>query len=456
MKKNFLYLILLSVFIASCSSDDEFDRKLKFIEEERAATASSIMGEKAAEDYIRNFLSRLPKPFENSYWLRNNYVPAENLKLNSKVLKDFSEYDVGSEPKQGMFITSAPVVADGVIYTIAGKGEVQARSFSDPDRILWQRIVEKEYLSENREHGFYRNMTNLFYDSDSFLGGNIAYSLGKLFVSTKRGNVFALNAKTGETEWVKKLGVPARSTPNAQDGVVIVSTINNKTYAYDALSGKTLWHHEGLGEKSKIFATPTPVIKNGVAYIPYSSGEMYALELKTGIEKWSTITTPQKVALLNPSLNDISHDPILHRGNIIIVTSDGRMILIDKESGDKIWELEGHAIDSTPWAISDFIFAKNKFGKLIAVAFKTGKVAWKENLDDPETIDEENLIFTSPIVAGNKIFIADNESGLRAYSTRNGKLEKMYIAPEDVYIKPVVVKGKVLLISNEAELAVYN
>jgi outer membrane protein assembly factor BamB len=454
MKMKYLPLFLASAFVfASCDSASDKAKKNRFKKSPEAL--QSVMEPKAAEDYIRNYFTRLPKPLPNSIWLRNDYSPSENLELNTDAIRTYKSYDVGEEPKEGLFITSTPVVAEGKIYTISGKGEIYARSLDNPGQVIWRSIVESEYLSENREHGFSRKITGIFYESDSFLGGNIAYSLGKLFVSTKRGNLYALDAKTGKREWLRRIGVPIRSTPVAQDDLVLITTINNKTYAMDVLSGKTKWSHEGLEEKSKIFASPSPVIKNGITYIPYSSGEIYALELKTGIEKWSTITSTQEVSLINSSLNDISHTPLIHKESLIVVTSDGRLVMLNRKTGDQIWELSNQAISSAPWAAGNMIFVNTLFGELLAVAIRSGEIVWKANLEDMEVIDDNNLVFTNPVVADNKIFVADNEGTLRSYSPKNGKMLKLYVAPDNVYIKPIVADGKILMISNEADLSVY-
>jgi hypothetical protein len=57
----------------------------------------------------------------------------------------------------------------------------------------------------------------------------------------------------------------------------------------------------------------------------------------------------------------------------------GRMVALDLFSGQRIWELNFGGI-STPWLAGDWLFAVNDKAQLIAIARRTGKIRWINQL----------------------------------------------------------------------------
>lgn len=464
--KNFKQLLILLTFsslLASCSwfSDGEEVRKAN---EKKAKIASSVsdgeinisIDESAfsAEEYIIQFISKLPKPIKNTSWIRKGYMPAENLVLDSQI-SDYESYSVGGEPKRAFEITSIPIIAEDKIFTLGGQGELQARNINDPSRKIWQTDIEQEYLHENRKDAdWLDDIESIVKDKDEFLGGNICYSLGTIFVTTKRGNVFALKASDGKILWRKKIDAPLRTSPVAKNNILIVTTIENRTFALDAKTGENIWEHEGDEEKNKLASSPAPLINKGDIIITYSSGQVFKLGLKDGEEKWESIVAPQKITTLLPTNNDIAYSPIYHDGMIILVSSDGSIHALDENTGEDIWSFEGNGIIGSPWPVSSFIFAINRFGNMYAISAKTGSLVWKVDLEDPEEIDEDNLMFTPPIMVQNKLYVADHEGTLRAYSTKDGSILNSIDVKDNIISSPVVANGKMFILTNESDLLV--
>ncbi len=446
---NKIFAVVTVFLLSACfGSKDKVD-----FGNNRASKPSELVdlmdkGEK--DQFVESFLSRLPKPVENNLWLRNGYFPAENIELTKNNDLSFESIDIGKEPKRGLNITSTPVAGGGFIFTIGGQGEIQARTISNPEEIIWQTIIEQDNLSQEK-HGVFRTLTNVFYESETFLGGNICYSSGVIFASTKRGNVFAMNSKDGEVLWKRELHIPIRSAPVAHSGKVVVTTSENKTYALNASNGKTDWVHEGLAEKSKLSTSPAPLIHKGKIVLTYSSGEVYQLNLENGKEVWSTITSPNVITVLNPSINDIGFSPLLHKGRVFVVTSSGRVVALDYATGNTLFEFDGYQINKPLWAVSDSIFAVTKYGQLLSFSASTGKLAWQVDLDNPEEIDDEKILFSGAVMANGLLYIADNQKYLRAYYPENGNLASKTGIPSGVIHQPIVVSGKIFLIKSSGD-----
>ena len=98
-------------------------------------------------------------------------------------------------------------------------------------------------------------------------------------------------------EWVTKISdLPSGVWPEAGmvvvDGIVYVSgAATNSFLALDARTGLPIWRFSPDGRTdgatSAYPGSNAPVVKNGVAYVTFSTGWMYALNAKTGKKIWS-------------------------------------------------------------------------------------------------------------------------------------------------------------------------
>ena len=109
---------------------------------------------------------------------------------------------------------------------------------------------------------------------------------GIVYISSYDGNLYALNAKTGEKIWnynATELGIG--SSPTVADGMVYVGAgdQNRYLYAFDAYSGGLLWTDYVGGS-----VTYDPTVVNGVIYLAAdseydSSNCVLAINAKTGV-----------------------------------------------------------------------------------------------------------------------------------------------------------------------------
>src|SRR6202035_939754 len=138
-----------------------------------------------------------------------------------------------------------------------------------------------------------------------------------LFITNRGGKFYALDAKTGCVHWAVE-DAASRTTP-----IVIRSSISPSGWAtfvgvgkrvvraFDAQTGKEIWHSESLENHMASNITGTPVVSGDEIFVPLSSGEevvamqpnyscctfrgsLAALDLKTGQKQWQTsmITEP--------------------------------------------------------------------------------------------------------------------------------------------------------------------
>ena len=148
-------------------------------------------------------------------------------------------------------------------------------------------------------------------DSDDTVGINATPVIGDhtVFVVNAAAQVTAISLATGEVRWRAALdpdgfawGNATIATPAYAHGTLIVPTLYRDVVALDAATGAELWRHTAL--PSPIRAThyrgrggsgyeSSPVIAGDLVWIADTSGELAALDLKTGAPKFrATIGAP--------------------------------------------------------------------------------------------------------------------------------------------------------------------
>ncbi len=444
-----LFTLALILALTACGSDKD---KKPVVGDSFFENSVNKVSKEQAQTLVDTFVTKLPVETSNAYWPRNGYVPGDNLKFNKGT--NYDSASVGSEPESGLDITSGPVISGDRVFTLDGTGTVQARSATDISKLIWESKVSDTYVKN--KNGTIEKVTSIFGGGggDKFIGGNLCFSQETLYVSTKRGYLFAIAASDGKILWSKDFGSPIRSIPIARENTVAFVTADNRTIAVNGTDGSKLWQHQGLASTSRVSSSPAPLLIGDKLIVPYSSGEIYALNFTNGFEIWnSTLSTSEYGKLSSSFLSDISQSPIYHNNRIYIVSSDGTLNALDVD-GNIIWAFEGKAIDQTPWAVGDFLFTTTRYGELLAISASEGKLVWKNQLADEEKRDEDNLHFTAPIVAAGNIYIADNDGTLYTYSVKDGAtLDKISI-PENVYLSPVIVGGNMYFLTRDAKLVV--
>ncbi|MEI7670007.1 MAG: PQQ-binding-like beta-propeller repeat protein, partial [Pseudomonadota bacterium] len=139
----------------------------------------------------------------NENWRQTGGSPqgmTGNLQLTSIKKHDRIKIGDGNGWEQPLY--SLPVIAGDTIYAMDSKGYITAHETANINKIKW------------------KNKSAVTKDELDILGGGLAFDEAKLYVTTGRGNVFAIDALTGNEIWKISLGVPLRAAPKVGNGKI--------------------------------------------------------------------------------------------------------------------------------------------------------------------------------------------------------------------------------------------
>jgi outer membrane protein assembly factor BamB len=242
----------------------------------------------------------------------------------------------------------------------------------------------------------------LIFGSASIQGGEVLYFSTEITdgQSTQAGAVYALDISSGSPvlKWRFETGDWVDSAPAiSPDGsTVYAGSWDGNLYAIDAETGEEAWSFTTGGI---IVASPA-VADDGTIYCPSNDGIVYALN-PDGSQKWAAFVGAEMDS--SPTL-DLD-------GTLYVGTYDGTLVALTPDGGIK-WEytitdeveVNGEILDNrvlTSPAISplgEVVFGSGN-GFLYSVLASTGALQWKsqfpEEMDSSLAIDEAGNIYAA-------------------------------------------------------------
>jgi outer membrane protein assembly factor BamB len=446
-----LLLIIVMLFISGCQYIPEWvgaDNEEK-MEGERIAVLPS-KSDLVADKSLAGIEVTLPPVAVNTIWFHQNFGQTYHLALKTP-LTDSETTDIGEPPeKDGQRITSTPIIAKDIIYNLDGEGILTARELGDLSSILWEANLKTEEFDE----GFFGYSEGV--QKKKFIGGNMAYADGMLFVSTVAGEIIAFDARRGHEIWRRAFKLPIKSVPVAENGAVYFITINNQFYALDASNGKTLWKHAGISETTGMLGTSSAVIADDIILAPYSSGEIYALRKVNGAVLWGDSLAAlnlQKTSLF--ALNDIDATPVVYDGVVYAVGYEGVLSATELETSKRIWEREISSL-KTPWIAGNFLYILTTNDEIICIYRPDGRIKWITALPSYEDPDNhrDKISWNGPVLGGNRLFVVNQIGEIWVLSPKTGKVLRQQEIEEDVYLPPIISGRKMYILNNESDLTV--
>ncbi|MDO8736123.1 MAG: PQQ-binding-like beta-propeller repeat protein [Thermoleophilia bacterium] len=343
---------------------------------------------------------------------------------DSRAIREIGEVDTRLS---AMSVSTAPVMADGIMYLCRGGNNLTAIEMLT-GRELWQhKLLEWQA-------------------SVPAVAGNTIYFGGESF--------FALDAKTGAEKW--RFDAVSQGERGFVNAPVVVSdavyvTLKGSLYALDALTGAKRWEYtiDGYG-----IETTAPAYSNGTLFFGAGSNNngsgtqaIHAIDPATGREKWrydltGVVSSPPVAAdgVVYFAATEASRtgggDP--RYPSQLKITSSLRAL--DALTGGELWLSETDRSILFPPAVAggllffgdsqDLVHGQDSWGTLHALDAGTGKEVWK--IDSIDTVSApsiaEDWLYVSAAIPDPTASGVTGELGaLLAIDARTGQQKWQYV-----------------------------
>ena len=271
-----------------------------------------------------------------------------------------------------------------------------------------------------------------------------------IFVSTDGGEILALAANSGDTQWKRDIGSPSDSAPAVADDLVYLGTRDHRVLALDGMTGLPVWERD-VGN----IVLGSPIVADGNLYIGSTNGELTALDAATGAFRWSVdangwvvshpVTDGSVVAAASLGERFVTADPDTGRRRLVFysgtpvaggpVMADGRAFFVTNRGG--VWAVDPSAI-SRPFSRFAYVAKFNFF-------------AWRLRSDPPRqagalwVASAGGKVKYSPAYARGNLFVVTESGKVTALAAADGSTQWQTQLEGEVVGDPVIAGGTLLL-----------
>lgn len=382
-----------------------------------------------------------PQPWSNEFWPQNGGYPnhtMQNLTLSEGTLKKIWSAGIGQGTQSRVPLVTQPILADGRIFTIDTDNAMSAFAVATGQK-LWEQDIAP--LKE---------------DDDPVIAGGIAWSQGRLYVTSGYSELLVIDPESGKIIWRKALPAPCRAAPTIMDNRLFLVTLDNRLMAFNVEDGALLWEFSGLAETAGLLGAASPVASREIVVPAFSSGELFALRVENGSVAWSdNLSGARKVGNL-ATLSDIRGLPVMDKGMIFAISYGGKLVGIDERTGTRVWQREIGGSE-TPWVAGNHLFVISLDNELVGMGRDTGVIRWVLPLPKFENPDKRKdpIVWTGPVLAGNRLIVAGSNSDVLEINPDTGKILRQWNTDGPVTISPIVAGGTLYLLSDNGTLSAY-
>jgi len=424
-----------SMFSGSKSDKDKYDDEGR----ERISIISSTQG-MAADPALASMAVSVPRPYANGNWSQaggNSSHDVQHLALASQISQAWRQ-KIGRGNQKYERLIAGPVAGNGMVFAVDTRGSVSAVSLST-GRKIWQTKLED---SEER--------------SDVGYGGGAALYGDKLFVTSGFGFVVALDAQSGQENWRYSGEVPFRGAPTVSADRVFAVTHDNQMIALNPNTGELIWEQVGIAENAGMLGAASPAYDGATLVTALSSGELIAMRGTNGRILWQDALTSSRRLTPLAKLTDIDGNPVISGGRVYAISHAGRMVAIDMRSGERSWEADIAGV-STPWIAGGFGFITTVDGQIACISLEDGRIRWVTQLQRFKKQDKRTglIKWNGPILAGDRLLVTSSHGYVLSVSPYTGEVLSGAELPDGASTAPIVVDGKLVVLTDAGELVAF-
>jgi outer membrane protein assembly factor BamB len=244
-------------------------------------------------------------------------------------------------------------------------------------------------------------------DSASGAGGLIVFTEGN---APANSAVVALGVSDRQREWTTRVDDLVRAAPALADGTVYVGTRAGSLYAIDAATGAVRWH-DRLGAGVEV----TPAVGGGLVYAisertTDGTTILHAVHADTGRTAWTYGPRGVTIGVTSPTLAG---------ARLLVGFGDASVRAFDAaKGGSPLWAqpVRGFFTATSTVAVADgAAFALDETGGVYRFDVATGHRVWDYQFPSAVT-------WAAPLAAGGTLYVGTNDGTLAALAASTGHL----------------------------------
>ncbi len=298
----------------------------------------------------------------------------------------------------------------------------------------------------------------------------VAYSNGKLYVTSGFRVVAQLDATTGALGWRTKTEQPIHGAPNVAGGRVMAVALDNTLLTFDAATGAPGWNYQALSESARILRRPARRSPATPSWPPSARASWWRSARPTATTSGTRPCRAPAARAPLSEIRDIPGRPVIYQGDVFAVSHSGVFAATDLRSGQARWSLPVVGVTS-PWAAGDVVYVVSKDGLVICAARESGQIYWVRDLNEgvkakaatsggifrgklPKFGSKKSAkpIWSTPLMANNRLILVGSSGELVALNAKTGEVQRRMGIGEPALLGPIAMGDTIYVLTDTAQL----
>ena len=296
-----------------------------------------------------------------------------------------------------------------------------------------------------KENGRSLYSTSAFDSVSAGVGGNEQY----LVVGTLDGDVAAFHSDDATQAWSVNVGSEVIAVAHVQNELAIIRTNDNRIFALSMATGEKLWTAAQTSPALTLRGAGEPLLVDGVIYAGMDNGKVIAIQAESGNVIWeSRVSVPSGRSELD-RLVDVDGQLAVDSENIYAASYHGRVVAISRVNGRVLWARD--IASSTGVSTDDaLVYVTDRDDNVWALEKATGVSVWKQ----------ENLLYrelSAPVIQSNAVLVGDAEGYVHALSKEDGRIiGRTNLGKKPIHTASMSTNTEAYIIDTNGRLASYS
>ena len=429
MNKIIIFLISI-ILITGCSlnKNSKFWTAAKNIPEEQKSNYKEIFAkeEKLGEELNASFVINLGNIINNDIKIRDHFNNDGRLNYDG-LLKKSSRYKFSKIKKFYQFEPVLSFDKKNIIF-FDNKGSIL--KFNEKSKLIWK----KNYYSKSEK----KLKPILQFAND----GNI------LIVADNITKYYALNLNNGEIKWSKNNLAPFNSQIKIHKNKFFIIDFSNTLRCFSLEDGKELWNIKTENSLIRSQKKLSMVIVKNLLYFKNSIGDISAVDIKDGDLLWQLPT--QNSAIYDSSFSLETSDLITDGNTLFFSNNKNQFFSIDLKTGSFNWENKVNS-NLRPSLIGNYIFTVSSDGYLVVIEKNSGNII--KMTDAFKSLKKKNKSKIKPVgfvIGINNIYLTTDNGRLIVIDIKTGKTNSILKIDNDKISRPFVFNKKLFVVKDNA------
>ncbi|TLY52215.1 MAG: outer membrane protein assembly factor BamB [Gammaproteobacteria bacterium] len=280
-----------------------------------------------------------------------------------------------------------------------------------------------------------------------------AYADGKLYAASTTGSIEAFDAATGRSLWHKQAGkrsgfifhrgnnsVRFSGGPSVDGDLVVAGTLEGTLYAFAAGDGADRWNAQLSSE-----IISAPAIGGDLVVVRTHDGHIFGLDRATGARRW--VYDRPTVPLLSLRGNSA---PVLLDGVVYAGEDNGKVVALRASDGAPLWEQtlstgEGRTeidrlqdIDGQIAVSGGVVYAAGYRGQAGALLAQTGRPVWTHDVSS----------YSGVATSASQVYLSDADANVYALDLRTGSSEWKQDGLKYRWLSEPAVQGDTIVVGD--------